>query len=129
MALAGRRILHFALLMLGSLLANLLPLPWKVASLAFVVAAIVFAIRALVAVRRSRLRGSLTPMLVVGLVVAGMVALSSISTLVTWPLQMRHQECLADALTISAQDACESQYREDVIDWQKQLQGMTDGQR
>jgi hypothetical protein len=119
--------MHFGLFMLGAIVLSTLELPWKVAALVFLVAAVVTGIRALVTVVRARVRGTLVPMLVVGLVFAGLLSLTLLATFATWPLQMKQQECLRGALTISAQAACQQDFQQGVLDWEKQLQQRSTG--
>ena len=111
---ASRRVLHFALLMLVALLTASRPLPWQAASLVFVVAAVVVGIRALVLVRRSRIKGAIVPVLAVGLVFAAAMATSLTLLLAMWPLQREREQCLRDALTISSREACEQTFNERV---------------
>ncbi|NCT89588.1 hypothetical protein GXB85_01270 [Cellulomonas sp. APG4] len=109
---ASRRVLHFGLLMLATLLTSTLPLPWQVATLVFAVLAFVVGVRALVQVWRSGLRGALVSVLAVGLAFAALLAASTAGLIALWPVQMERQECLQDALTISATEKCESDYRD-----------------
>ena len=103
---ASRRVLHFGLLMLTSLVTASLPFPWQAAALVFAVAALVIGVRALVAVWRAGLRGALVPVLAIGLFFAAMLSASLTMMLALWPIQVENQQCLRDALTISAREAC-----------------------
>jgi hypothetical protein len=107
----SRRILHFGVLLLAAVLTSTLPLPWQVASLLFVAAALVVGIRALVRAWRGGVRGAVLPMLGLGLASAGLVAVTVLSLLAVWPQQLQRQECLADAVTIAATERCEAQFR------------------
>ena len=120
-ARASRQITHFGLWMLGAIVLSALDLPWKVAALAFLAAAVVTGIRALITVVRSRVRGSLVPMLVIGLVFAGLFSLTLLGTFATWSLQIKQQECLRGALTISAKAACQQDFQQGVLNWEQQL--------
>jgi len=123
----SRQIVHFGLFMLAAILLSVLNLPWKVASLAFLAAAIVTGIRALVTVVRGRVRGSLAGMLVLGLVFSGLFSLTLLVTFATWPLQMKEQECLQGALTISAKTACQHEFERGLQDWEQQLRNSSTG--
>lgn len=112
-ALATKHARLFGVLILSSVLVGTLPLPWQAASLVFALAAIVVGAWALVAAVRSRGRG-LVPMLAVGSVLALVWTLYLSVQLTLWPVQQARQECLQRALTISATNACESQYEQEV---------------
>ncbi|MFI2755164.1 hypothetical protein ACGIF2_17180 [Cellulomonas sp. P22] len=118
---ASRRVMNFGLLMIATIVVSTLPLPWRAASLVFVVLAIVAGVRALVATRRARVRGALTPMLLVGLAFAGMLSLTLVTMLATWPVQQAHEECLRGALTVSARAGCDQTYEQDLLTWQENL--------
>lgn len=106
--LATRRVLHFGLLLLLVIVLSTLPFPWQLASLAAAVAAVVVGVRALVASWRARVRGALVPALAIGVGLAVMLSFQMVAMLVTWDVAMAHQECLDGAITVSAQDRCES---------------------
>jgi len=107
---ATRQVLHFALLLLAALATSSLLLPWQVIALVLTLAALVVGVRAMVTVIRLRVRGTLAPALGVGLGLAALLALSLTTALALWPLQMQLQECQRDALTISATQACQTQF-------------------
>ena len=104
--------LHFGLLMLGSLVMASLPFPWQAAALVFAIAALVIGVRALIAVWRAGLRGALVPVLAIGLFFAAMLSASLTMMLALWPIQVENQQCLRDALTISAREACAEQMQD-----------------
>lgn len=126
-ARASRQVVHFGLFMLGAIALSALELPWKVAAIVFLAAAVVTGIRALVTVLRARVRGMLVPMLAVGLVAAGLLSLTLLATFATWPLQMKQQDCLRGALTISAQAECQQSFQQGLLTWEKQLQQRSTG--
>ena len=126
-ARASRQIMHFGLWMLGAILLSSLDLPWKVAALAPVAAAFVTGIRALITVIKARVRGSLVPMLVIGLVFSGLFSLTLLGTFATWPLQLKQQECLRGAVTISAEAGCRQDFQQGVLDWEQQLRQRSSG--
>jgi hypothetical protein len=107
----SRRILHFGMLLLAAILASTLPLPWQVGALGFVVAALVVGMRALVLAWRDGVRGAVVPLLGLGLVSAGLVALTVLSLMLVWPQQLARQECLAGAVTIAATERCQAEFR------------------
>lgn len=109
---ASRQVMHFGLLILATLLTASLALPWQAAALAFAIAAVVVGIRALRAVWRAGLRGTLVPVLAVGLALAALMSLSLLTMLALWPIQVERQDCLRDALTIAARETCETQFQE-----------------
>lgn len=112
---AGRSVLTFGLLTIGVVLATGLPLPWQVLGMALCVVALVQGVRALRAVLRAGARRML-PAVTIGLSVCALFAVSSGSVLATWPVQIARQECLERALTISAREACEVEYRQALED-------------
>ena len=123
----SRQIIHFGLFMLAAILLSVLNLPWKVASVAFLVAAVVTGIRALVTIVRGRVRGSLVPMLVLGLIFSVLFSMTLLATFATWPLQVKQQECLRGALTISAKSACQRELEQGLKDWEQQLRHRSAG--
>jgi hypothetical protein len=108
-------------LVLGSVLVATLPLPWQAAGVLFAVAALVVGVRGLVVAGRARTRG-LLPLLAVGVVIALSWTLILGVQVALWPVQQDKQECLEGALTISATNACESQYEQDLDDLRTSLE-------
>ena len=109
-----RRMGTFLVLVLASLVTSRLRLPWQLGGLAFALAALGAGVWALAAARRPGLREQVAPMLVAGLVFTIMLLLSMSSSLVLWSEQTTHQQCLDAAVTLSAQDACDTAYRDAV---------------
>ena len=107
--------LAFGLLTIGVVLATGLPLPWQVLGMALCVVALVQGVRALRAVLRAGARRML-PAVTIGLAVCALFAVSSVSVLATWPVQVARQDCLERALTISARETCEAEYRQALED-------------
>jgi hypothetical protein len=118
---AGRLVRHFGVYLLASILVSTLPLPWRVATVAFLAGATVTGVRALMAVSRARLRGGLLPLLTVGLVMTGVLATATLGSLAMWSVDADRQECLAGALTQTAQAACEQQYQDAITRWGSDL--------
>ncbi len=106
-----RRLLLFSATTIGALLATSLPLPWQVLGGALSAAAVVLGVLTIRAVWRTPLRRSLLPVLVIGLAIATMYLTSSLAVVATWPIQVERQRCVERALTVSAREACEEQYR------------------
>lgn len=113
--------MHVVLLILAGLATSALPLPWQVASLGFTLTAIVVGIRALRRIRRPGRRDPISPLLVFGLMFAVLMTLSTVGTLMLWPVQMARQECLSTAVTISAREQCEADYEAGLRDRLQQL--------
>ena len=123
---ASRQTLHFGLLILATLLTASLTLPWQAAALAFAIAAIVVGVRAIRTVWRAGLRGTLVPVLAVGLALAALMSLSLVTMLVLWPLQVERQDCLRDALTISAREGCETAFQDALTERLERAAGQGD---
>lgn len=115
-AATSRSVLHFGLLMLGAVLTMQLDLPWQLASIAFAVAAVVVGVRAMVRALKEGQRGGIAALLVFGLVLSGMLVVSTISSLVLWNETMERQQCLNSAITVTAQERCEQAYQESIDD-------------
>lgn len=116
MAPVSRAVLVFGLLMLGAVLTAQIDLPWQLISPLLTIGAIVIGVRALITVFRQRLGGVIVVLLIGGLVLTGLLLLSSVGNLAMWDAQMERQQCLRSALTISAQDRCEQAYSEAVAE-------------
>ena len=103
---AARPVRLFSLCLVASVIASYLPLPWRFGAAAFLVAAIVYGVRALLA-----LVGSARPMQVA--VVSCLLALSvllllaQVAQLVAYPVVSRYQQCLDGAITERGRQACE----------------------
>jgi hypothetical protein len=109
---AGRRALAATGLTFGALITSAMPLPWQALSGAFALAAVVAGVRALRTARATGLRRSLMPVVTISLALGAFYLVSSIGVVMTWSIQQEHQDCLARALTVSAQDACEADFRQ-----------------
>lgn len=118
--------MDFGLLMLATLVTAAMPLPWQAAGLAFAVATVVVGIRALQAAWRAGLR-TLVPLLGVGLAFAMLMSVALGAMLALWPLQVERQDCLRDALTISARETCEADFQESLQERLEQATRPSDG--
>ncbi|MDM7854231.1 hypothetical protein [Cellulomonas alba] len=103
----------FGMLVVASLLVGTLRLPWRLAAIGFGVLAIVWGVRALTTAARSGFRGGLPVMLGIGVLVAGGWVLLNLVSLVSWDALRANQECSAQALTQTAHQECEQQFRQD----------------
>lgn len=112
--LGRRRLLHFASLMLLGLLSSNLPLPWQIIATVSFLAAIIAGVRALIALWKAHVRGAVLPMLVMGLSMSGILLASSVTLLALWPVQMERQDCLHRAITVAAQEQCETAFEDDL---------------
>ncbi|MGC0249520.1 hypothetical protein [Pseudactinotalea sp. Z1748] len=112
LASVSRSVLHFGLFMLAAVLTMQVDLPWHLMSLAFAIGAVVVGVRALVRVFKEQIRGGIVVLLVFGLMLSGMLVVTTLSSLAVWNEQMERQECLRSAITVSAQDRCERIYQE-----------------
>lgn len=121
----GRLVRHFGVWLVAGVVVTLLPLPWRLASVVFLVGAVVTGIRALRAVLRSPLRGGLPAMLATGLLLTAMVLVGSLGSLATWSVDAERQACLGGALTRTAQAACERDYQDALSDLTDRLTSRT----
>ncbi|GEL94539.1 hypothetical protein [Cellulomonas composti] len=115
----------FAFLVLAGVLTGLFPVPWSGVSLVFAAAAIVVGIRALVVALRAGARGSLPVMLGVATASAAGWLVISLALTLLWPLQIERQDCLAGALTLTAQQRCEIAFEQGVKDWRTEFEERT----
>ncbi len=112
----------FALLMVCSVIASGLELPWSVASVAASLAAVVVGIRALTVAARLRVRGLPRVALISGLGLAALTLLMQLAVAATWQLQWEYQQCRAGAITEAGQTACQQQL-EDGLNRLRELGG------
>lgn len=97
--------------MVAALGLGLLSLPWPWALLPglLCLAALVLGIVALVKVRSAKVRGAVTPVLVVGLVLAAFLTLAASGQVVLWREYSAYTQCMEGALTEQAKDSCVAQ--------------------
>lgn len=115
----------FAALMVAAVLTSSFPVPWQAAGLVFTVLALVVGVRALIRAIRLRVRGTLTGLLIGGVGVSAFWFVVSIGMALMWPIYVDRQECLAGALTISARQECETQFRQSVEEWVERFETRT----
>lgn len=118
---ATRSVMHFGLLMLGSLLTSSLALPWRLVSVVIALAALVVGVRALRRIWRAGLRGFLVVALSAGVVMTFALALTTLAVIPVWEIEMDRQSCLEEAITISATATCESDYKTALTEYQNSL--------
>jgi hypothetical protein len=104
----------FGVLVLASLLVATRPMPWRLASAVFATLAVVWGVRALRTAMRAGFRGGLPAMLGIGVAVAAGWALLSLFPLLAWDATRSNQECVARALTVTANAECLQQFHRDV---------------
>lgn len=121
-ARAARQARLFGLLVLGSVLLSTLSLPWQAAMLPFALGGLFVGGRALLLALRSGARGGLPAALGLGMAVALMWSFVVGGMLMLWPVQMAHQQCTAEALTVTARSACDQKFEQDLKDWQTRLE-------
>ncbi len=109
---ATRPVLTVATLMFATLISATLPLPWQLAAIGFGIAAVVAGVRAMTRLVGVGLgRSPLVMMLVVGLAFTSLTLLGIGAGMTRWSVEMDHQRCMADALTIQATNTCTAAYQ------------------
>ena len=121
-AAPARHGLVLILLILASVLTFTYPLPFKLAAIAFAIAAIVWSIRYIIAVVRAKQKRNMSLGILGGLLSLYLI-FSTLSSVVLWPVQSKYEECVRDAITQQAQLSCTTDYQTSLGDWFKQLTG------
>lgn len=105
------RVRLFAYSLAGAVVLSFLPLPWCVVGFPFAVAAVVFGIASMIAMRHGSSMGLWT-VVVVGFLMAGSFTLDY--TLMTFLFRetLDYQDCLSRAITTTAKDRCMDEYEE-----------------
>lgn len=111
----------FATLLALGLIVSLFPLPFSLFAGLFAIAAIVYAIRYMIA--GAGTNGRWLAFGIAGVLVSGYVVLGSLSTAITWPIQSKFQDCTASALTQRASVDCQADYESDVKSWFEKTTG------
>lgn len=99
----------FALLMICSVIAAGLELPWSVAAIGLSIGAIVVGARAVVLAARMSVQGLAKVGLIGGLALAALTLLMQLAVVASWPLQWDYQQCRAGALTEQAEIDCRTE--------------------
>jgi hypothetical protein len=103
----------FGLLMMATLLAGSLPIPWQLLAPVAGLATLAYGVRTLVKVRKLRWPGMLSPMLIGGLMLTLLTTMGSTAQLTMfWDEQVAYQECRERAITIAAQERCDQEWDE-----------------
>jgi len=121
-AAPARHGLVLILLILASVLTFTYPLPFKLAAIAFAIAAVVWSIRYIIAVVRTKQKRNMSLGILGGLLSIYLI-FSTMSSVVLWPVQTKYEECVRDAITQQAQLSCTSDYQTGLGDWFKQITG------
>ncbi|MCD1284263.1 MULTISPECIES: hypothetical protein [unclassified Brevibacterium] len=121
-AAPARHGLVLILLILASVLTFTYPLPFKLAAIAFAIAAVVWSIRYIIAVVKTKQKRNMSLGILGGLLSIYLI-FSTMSSVVLWPVQTKYEECVRDAITQQAQLSCTSDYQTGLGDWFKQITG------
>jgi len=105
------------LLMLATLLASSLPLPWKAATAVIALATAVVSIVGLVKVVRAGMPGTYRITFVLGLITSGFFLLTSLAQIVFWPVTAEFEACTRTAVTQSAQESCAKDYSDQLMQY------------
>ena len=97
-------------LLLCTVLALDLHLPWKLLTVPFAVAAVVLGLRAWKLAGRLKKPVFLRFMLGAGLALGTFVAVTALTPLLFWDATFAYDECLRQALTLKSQAACEAEF-------------------
>ena len=109
-AAAGKGVLKFGAALLVAMLAMSWPIPWQVVAPAAGLFAVYLGVRALITYRKVGMTTFASVFLMLGVAIATMLALSSMTLLTMWNEQAAHQECMDRALTVQAEQACTDAY-------------------
>lgn len=124
---ASRLSLRFVLLLLATMLCAGLPVPWQLASLATVTGALVVGGMAIHATWLAGRRGGAIPVLAAAMALALVTGVSLIGSLAFWDEQVERQRCLTAAVTISAREACDARYAQQITARLDRLTGTLTG--
>jgi hypothetical protein len=104
------------LLVLATLLAYTLPLPWKVAAPVLGIIAGTVSIVGLTRAFRAKAPGSLRAIFVLGLVVSLFFVIISLAQVAFWPLTAEYEQCMRSALTHMGRERCIADYEQRLQD-------------
>jgi len=113
----------FFLLLAGALLVSLLPLPFKIFSALFAIAAIVYGIRYMIAGAQARGGRNWLTLGILGLLACGYLLLGALGTAVMWPVQAEYEECSRSAVTQKASADCAADYESNIKSWFERVTG------
>ncbi|WP_147918401.1 DUF3995 domain-containing protein [Ruania zhangjianzhongii] len=109
-AAAGKSVLKFGAALLVAMLAMRWPIPWQLVAPAAGLLAVYLGVRALITYRKVGMTTFASVFLMLGVAIATMLALSSLTLLTMWNEQVTHQECMDRALTVQSEQACTDAY-------------------
>ena len=109
-AAAGKAVLKFGVALLVAMLAMRWPIPWQLVAPVAGLLAVYLGVRALITYRKVGMTTFASVFLMLGVAIATMLALSSMTLLTMWNEQVAHQECMDRALTVQAEQACTDAY-------------------
>jgi len=113
-----------ALLVLATVVADLLSFPWFVVAGPVAIVAVVVGARALLLAAKTRQRPP-RMMLVLLLIIAALSLARPVTALMTWDVESTYARCQAAAITVQAQDACLTEYKQALSARVDQLTGRT----
>jgi len=96
----------FALCLLASVVASSLPLPWRLGAIVFLVVAVVYGVRALLALAGSA-RPAQVALVSCLLALGAVLLLAQVAQVIAYPALWERQQCLDAAITESGREACE----------------------
>lgn len=123
---ASQRLRLFGVLLLALLVVETLPLPWRLSGLGFGVLAIGTGIRLLSDLATLRRGGQPANGWIgasVGLGLATLMTLMLCSEALFYPLVSEQEDCIAGALTYTAQQQCQQTLEQRMAELGRQLQG------
>lgn len=121
----SRSTLRFGAALILSLLASQLPLPYTLVAPVLIIATVVLGVIALRGSWAISPRNLMTPMLIAGIAMALMMSVTVASKFILWPIEMERQECVAYAITNTAQAECEAAYQQALTERLESLRGAT----
>jgi hypothetical protein len=115
---ATRPAMWFSLLLLLALVLPLTDLRWPLplVSGALALAAVVLGVYALVRVVRARVRGAIRPVLVLSLLLAVYLVVTSVVQALLWPAYEQYSDCRDRALTLQAERTCVAELEDAVAE-------------
>ncbi len=108
----GGAVRSFALSMLAAVIASGLALPWSLGALVFTLAALVLGVLAMRLAVKMKAGTAPVVWLSLGLALAAVTLLVQVVWIALWPVKWDYERCQDAAITLSAQDACDTGLRE-----------------
>lgn len=120
-AAANKKLLHFAMLMLATIVTGMFALPFQLVTIGFATWAVVVGIQALRASWAAKVRGATIVFNIIAVGLTAVLGLSSASVLGRWDIEMDRQECRNQAITHTAQQECAAIYDAAMSEYLKNL--------